>query len=69
MIAIRSKNKTDDETDELSQCEGEAGQTLVEYGTILTFMAVALVASLLFLEQGVDLTYDGIIADIQSLVP
>jgi len=65
VIAIRSKNHAD----ESSEREGEAGQTLVEYGMILTFMAVALAASLLFLEQGVHLTYDGIISDIQALVP
>ena len=41
--------------------QAEAGQTLVEYALILTFVAIALVVSLQLFSVGLTGTYDGFV--------
>ena len=63
-LATRSENETGPE--EVSK--GESGQTLVEYALILSFVAAALVASLIIFQTALQGAYSDITAEVESWV-
>jgi len=48
--------------------EGERGQTLVEYGLILSLVSIALIGTLIALKGSVEGVYEGIITAVEAAI-
>jgi Flp pilus assembly pilin Flp len=52
----------------VASSDDERGQTLVEYGLILSFVAMGIVASLVLFQQALDGAYQDIVTAVEELV-